>query len=75
MNDGLRRLTKHRDAFRSDGALIKLLDRALRNISKWWTLPIRDWKVELTRFTVQFEERTFSFGAHRVYIKVCTRSD
>ena len=57
MNYGLRRLTKHGDALRSDGALIKLLELALRNISKRWTLPIREWKVELNRFTIQFEDR------------------
>lgn len=33
---------KHRGAFPSDEALIKLLYLALRNISKRWTLPIRD---------------------------------
>lgn len=53
----LRRLTKHRGAFPSDEALIKLLSLALRNISKRWTLPIRDWKAALHRFTIQFEER------------------
>jgi hypothetical protein len=28
-----------------------------RNISKKWTMPIRDWKAALNRFTIQFEER------------------
>jgi hypothetical protein len=27
------------------------------NISQKWTMPIRDWKAALTRFTIQFEER------------------
>lgn len=57
VNYGLRRLTKHRGAFPSDEALMKLLYLALRNISKRWTLPIRDWKAALNRFTIQFEER------------------
>ena len=57
VNYGLRRLTKHRGAFPSDEALIKLLYLALRNISKRWTLPIRDWKAALNRFTIQFEDR------------------
>ena len=30
---------------------------ALRNISQKWTMPIRDWKAALTRFTIQFGER------------------
>ncbi len=57
MNYSLRRQTKHRGAFPSDEALIRLLYLALRNISKRWTLPIRDWKATLNRFTTEFEER------------------
>ncbi|WP_239798183.1 hypothetical protein [Candidatus Nitrotoga arctica] len=30
---------------------------ALQNISNKWTMPIRDWKAALDRFTIQFEER------------------
>ena len=30
---------------------------ALRNISQKWTMPIRDWKAALNRFTIQFDER------------------
>lgn len=57
VNFGLRKLTKHRGAFPSDEALMKLLYLALRNISKKWTMPIRDWKAALNRFTIQFEGR------------------
>jgi putative transposase len=57
VNYSLRKLTKHRGAFPSDEALMKLLYLALRNISKKWTMPIRDWKAALNRFTIQFEER------------------
>lgn len=38
----------------SDEALVKLFFLTLRNISKEWTLPIRDWKAALTRFTIRF---------------------
>lgn len=57
VNYSLRKLTKHRGAFPNDEALIKLLYLALRNISKKWTMPIRDWKAALNRFTIQFEDR------------------
>ena len=57
VNYSLRKLTRHRGAFPSDEALIKLLYLALRNISKKWTMPIRDWKAALNRFTIQFEDR------------------
>jgi len=57
VNMSLRKLTKNRGAFPSDEALTKLFYLALRNISQKWTMPIRDWKAALTRFTIQFEER------------------
>lgn len=57
VNFSLRKLTKHRGAFPNDDALIKLLYLALRNISKKWTLPIRDWKAALNQFTIRFQGR------------------
>ena len=57
VNMSLRKLTKNRGSFPSDEALMKLFYLALRNISQKWTMPIRDWKSALTRFTIQFEER------------------
>ncbi|MBM3372673.1 MAG: IS256 family transposase [Betaproteobacteria bacterium] len=57
VNFSLRKLTKHRGAFPNDEALIKLIYLALRNISKRWTMPIRDWKAALNQFTIQFEGR------------------
>ena len=57
VNMSLRKLTKTRGSFPSDEALLKLFYLALRNISKKWTMPIRDWKAALTRFTIQFGER------------------
>ena len=57
VNMSLRKITKNRGSFPSDDALIKLFYLALNNISKKWTLPIRDWKAALTRFTIQFEDR------------------
>ena len=44
----LRKITKNRGSFPSDEALLKLFYLALRNISKKWTMPIRDWKAALT---------------------------
>jgi putative transposase len=57
VNMSLRKITKNRGSFPSDDALLKLFYLALRNISKNWTMPIRDWKAALTRFTIQFEDR------------------
>lgn len=57
VNMSLRKITKNRGSFPSDDALVKLFYLALNNISKKWTMPIRDWKAALTRFTIEFEER------------------
>ena len=50
VNMSLRKITKNRGSFPSDDALLKLFYLALNNISKKWTLPIRDWKAALTRW-------------------------
>jgi putative transposase len=57
VNMSLRKITKNRGSFPSDEALLKLFYLALNNIRKKWTMPIRDWKAALNRFTIQFEER------------------
>lgn len=57
VNMGLRKITKNRGSFPNDEALLKLFYLALKNISAKWTMPIRDWKAALNRFTIQFEDR------------------
>lgn len=57
INMSLRKVIKTRSSFPTDEAVTKLFYLALRNISKKWTMPIRDWKAALNRFTIQFEER------------------
>lgn len=57
VNMSLRKITKNRGSFPSDEALFKLFHLALKNISKKWTMPIRDWKAALNRFSIQFEDR------------------
>ncbi len=53
----LRKITKNRGSFLSDDALMKLFYLAIRNISQKWTMPIKDWKAALNRFSIQFEDR------------------
>jgi len=43
--------------FPSDEAVYKVLYLAIQNITKKWTLPIRDWNAALNWFTVAFVER------------------
>jgi len=47
----IRKVIKTRSSFPTDEAATKLFYLALRNISKKWTMPIRDWKAALNRAT------------------------
>ncbi len=57
LNMSLRKVTKNRGSFPNDEAMTKLLYLAMKNISKKWTMPIRDWKSALNQFTILFEGR------------------
>ena len=57
VNMSLRKIIKNRGSFPSDDSALKLLDLALQNISRKWTMPIREWKAALNRFAILFEDR------------------
>ncbi len=57
VNMSLLKITKTRGSFPTDDAVFKLFYLALNNISQKWTMPIKDWKAALNRFTIQFDER------------------
>ena len=57
MNMTLRKVIKNKRIFPSDEAAFKQIYLALQNISKKWTMPIRDWKPALARFMIEFEGR------------------
>lgn len=57
LNMSLRKVTKNRGSFPNDESMFKLLYLALNNIAKKWTLPIRDWKAALNRFSIVFGDR------------------
>jgi len=57
LNMTLRKVMKNKRVFPSDDAAFKQIYLALQNISKKWTMPIRDWKPALARFMIEFEGR------------------
>ncbi len=57
LNMTLRKVMKNKRIFPSDDAAFKQIYLALQNISKKWTMPIRDWKPALARFMIEFEGR------------------
>lgn len=57
LNMTLRKISKNRALFPSDEAVFKLLYLGLRNISKRWTMPIREWSSAMNQFAIIFEGR------------------
>lgn len=57
LNMSVRKVTKNRGAFPNDEATTKLLYLALGNISKKWTMPVRDWQQALNRFAIVYRAR------------------
>ncbi len=50
-------MIKKRKLFPTDDSAKKVVYLAIRNASKKWTMPIRNWKVALNRFMIEFEDR------------------
>jgi len=57
LNMTLRKVIKNKRVFPSDEAAFKQIYLSLQNISKKWTMPIRDWKPALSRFMIEFQGR------------------
>lgn len=57
MNMNIRKVIKTKASFPNDEAALKLLFMALRNISKKWTMPIRDWGNAINQFSILFGDR------------------
>lgn len=56
-NRQIRKVIKTKGLFPNDQAALKLLFLALQNASKKWTMPIRDWKLALSQFSILFNDR------------------
>ncbi len=54
LNYSLLRALKNRGVFSNDDAILKVLYLGTKNVSKKWTMPIRDWKQALNKFAIIF---------------------
>ena len=61
MNYQLRKVTKNRSTFSTDDAILKILYLAIRNASKKWTMPIREWGQALNQFAIEFGKERVPF--------------
>lgn len=57
LNNGIRKVIKNRPSFPNDKAVEKILYLAIQNISKKWTMPIREWGSALNHFVILFGDR------------------
>jgi putative transposase len=57
MNMTLRKVLKNHRAFPTDESALKVIYLAIQNISKKWTMPIRDWRPALNQFAIMFDDR------------------
>ena len=57
LNSVIRRAIKKRKLFPNDDSARKMIYLAIKEASKKWTMPIRDWRNAMSRFIIEFEER------------------
>jgi len=61
LNSVIRKATRQRKVFPTEKAALKVVYLAIMDASKKWTMPIRDWKPALNRFTILFGERVTAY--------------
>jgi transposase-like protein len=52
VNYTIQKIIRHRQSFPNDEAAMKLIFMGLKNISRKWTMPIRDWGAALNQFEI-----------------------
>lgn len=57
LNNTFRKAVRNRGHFPTEDALMKVLYLAIEQVSKKWTLPVRDWKQALNRFAIMYPDR------------------
>ena len=57
LNGKIRKYTKNKLSFPTDQAVQKSVYLAIREATKKWTMPIRDWGIVLNQFLIIFEDR------------------
>lgn len=57
LNGKIRKYTKNKMSFPTDEAVLKSVYLAIREATKKWSMPIRNWGVILNQFSLIFEQR------------------
>jgi transposase-like protein len=56
VNCTIQKIIKRRQSFPNDEAAMRLIFMGLKNISRKWTMPIRDWGAALNQFAIIYGE-------------------
>ncbi len=57
LNSMIRHAIKKRKVFPTDDSVRKVVWLAIQAASQKWTIPLRDWRVAMSRFTIEFGGR------------------
>ncbi len=57
LNFSLRKIIKGRSAFPNDDSVFRLIYLGLEQVSRKWTMPIKNWKAALQQFAILYEDR------------------
>ncbi len=61
LNSVIRKALNKRKVFPTDDSARKVVYLAIRDASKKWTMPIRNWKAALNKFLILFEDRLANY--------------
>ena len=53
----VRKFTKSKAVFPTDDSIRKIIYMSVKEISKKWTMPVRDWGLAYSQFAIYFEDR------------------
>jgi putative transposase len=57
VNSVIRKFTRNRKIYPNEDSALKIVYMAIREASKKWTMPIRNWKAALNHFAILYEGR------------------
>lgn len=57
LNSVIRKAIRNRKIFPNDQSALKVIYLAIKNASKKWTMPLRNWKPAMNRFAIEYGDR------------------
>lgn len=57
LNSVIRHAIKKRKVFPTDDSVKKVVWLAIQSASQKWTIPLKDWRMAMSRFIIEFDDR------------------